>query len=105
MSYEIACNECHYWYKDENCVHAYCHFQDDGGVPPCEEGLEEVPMRYTVSYEGFLFYGDSEGINSCDYDRWEDVQSLIDFYGTVEGLNFEVKDNWYDVIWSNGEWY
>lgn len=61
--------------------------------------------RYTISYKGYLFYGDSEGWNSHDYDRWDDVVSLINAYGSEDGLEFEVKDNEYGVTWKNGEWY
>ncbi len=57
--------------------------------------------RYTVMYEGGLFYGDSDGLNCHDYDRWEDVQNLIYAYGDI----IYVRDNEYGVSWSHGEWY
>ena len=66
-------------------------FNDDG---------EKICGRYTVSYEGYIFVGDSDGLNFHDYDRWEDVASLMGFYGDV----ITVKDNEYGVAWSNGEW-
>lgn len=66
---------------------------DDEGVKICG--------RYTVMYEGYLFCGDSDGLNCHDYDRWEDVQSLIYAYGDI----IEVRDNEYDVHWKGGEWY
>jgi len=65
-----------------------------------EEYLDEGP-RFTVIYDGYLFYGDSEGRNSHDYDRWEDVKELMWAYGDI----ITVKDNYYDVTWENGEWY
>ena len=67
-------------------------FNDDG---------VKICGRYTVSYEGYLFYGDSDGLNSHDYDKWDDVASLIGAYGDI----ITVKDNEYGVTWQNGEWY
>ena len=64
---------------------------DDDGVKICG--------RYTVMYEGYLFFGDSDGLNMHDYDRWEDVQSLIYAYGDF----IEVRDNEYGVTWAKGE--
>ena len=66
---------------------------DDDGVKICG--------RYTVMYEGYLFVGDTDGLNTHDYDRWDDVQSLIYAYGDI----IEVRDNEYGVTWSHGEWY
>ena len=67
-------------------------FNDDG---------EKICGRYTVSYEGYLFVGDSDGINFHDYDRWDEVQSLMNAYPDI----IEVADNEYGVHWKNGEWY
>ena len=65
-----------------------------------EDG-EKIGFRYTVSYEGYLFYGDNEnGWNHHGYDRWEDVQSLINAYGDI----IEVTDNEYGVPFAHGEW-
>ena len=57
--------------------------------------------RYTVSYEGYLFYGDSDGLNRHDYNNWNEVQSLMAAYPDL----IRVDDNEYGVIWENGEWY
>ena len=65
-----------------------------------DEG-EKICERYTVIYEGYLFYGDNDGLNFHDFDRWSDVQELINAYGDM----IEVRDNEYDVHWKNGEWY
>lgn len=65
-----------------------------------DEGVK-ICGRYTVMYEGYLFFGDSDGLNCHDYDRWEDVQSLIYAYGDI----IEMRDNEYDVHWKGGEWY
>lgn len=67
-------------------------FNDDG---------EKICGRYTVIYEGYLFYGDSDGLNFHDYDRWDEVNSLMNAYGDI----ITVKDNEYGVSWANGEWY
>lgn len=65
-----------------------------------EDG-EKICGRYTVSYEGHLFEGDKDGLNFHDYDRWDEVNSLIDAYGDI----IHVKDNEYGVDFGYGEWY
>ena len=60
---------------------------------------EQLP-KYTVWYEGYLFFGDTDGYNEHGYDRWSDVQSLIDAYGDM----IHVNDNEYGVTFSHGEW-
>ena len=65
-----------------------------------DEG-EKIGYRYTVSYEGHIFEGDSDGYNSHGYDRWDDAQSLIYAYGDV----IRVDDNYYGCTWEKGEWY
>lgn len=67
-------------------------FNDDG---------EKICGRYTVIYEGFLFEGDSDGLNFHDYDFWWDVQGLIYAYGDI----ITIKDNAYGLTWQNHEWY
>jgi hypothetical protein len=65
-----------------------------------DEG-EKICGRYTVIYEGVLFYGDSDGLNFHDYDRWDEVSSLMNAHDDF----ITVKDNEYCVTWANGEWY
>ena len=65
-----------------------------------DEG-EKICGRYTIIYEGYLFYGDSDGLNFHDCDRWDEVNSLMNAYGDF----ITVKDNEYGVTWANGEWY
>lgn len=65
---------------------------DDDGV--------KIGSRYTISYEGPLFYEDGDGWNSHDYDSWYAVQGMIQAYGDI----IEVRDNLYGVTWSHGEW-
>ena len=65
-----------------------------------DENGNYAGARYTVMYDGALFYDDDDGLNMHDYDRWDEVQSLIYAYGDI----IEVRDNYYGVLWSNGEW-
>lgn len=65
-----------------------------------DEG-EKICGRYTVIYDGYLFYGDNDGLNFHDYDRWDEVNGLMNAYGDI----ITVKDNEYGVTWANGEWY
>ena len=57
--------------------------------------------RYTVWYEGFLFEGDTDGINEHGYDNWEDAIALYNFYGNM----IHIEDNKYGMTFSNGDWY
>ena len=69
-----------------------------------EDG-EYIGARYTISYRGYLFYGDSDGLNFHDVEDWATVKSFMDAYGYEEDLEFTVKDNEYGVQWFRGEWY
>ena len=60
----------------------------------------EQKARYTVCYEGYLFEGDTDGLNEHDYDRFEDAIALYDAYGDM----IHIKDNLYDVSFDYGEW-
>lgn len=64
-----------------------------------DDGIK-IASRYTIFYEGYLFYGDSDGLNHHDYDNWREVSSLLNAYGDI----ITVKDNEYGVTWENGEW-
>lgn len=91
--------------KNTPCdVDGICPYAMDGECN-CEywcggDDAEDEP-RYSVMYDGYLFDGDSDGLNIHPYEKWEDVQTLINAYGDI----IEVKDNYYDVHWSHGEWY
>lgn len=65
-----------------------------------DEGVK-ICGRYTVIYEGYLFYGDNDGLNMHDMDRWDEVMSLIHAYGDM----ITVNDNEYGVTFAHGEWY
>lgn len=55
--------------------------------------------RYTVWYEGYLFEGDSDGLNEHGYDKWEDAIALYVAYGDM----IRIRDNRYDVTFEYGE--
>jgi len=56
--------------------------------------------RYTVWYEGYLFEGDSDGLNEHGYDKWEDAIALYVACGDM----IHIRDNRYDVTFDYGEW-
>lgn len=61
----------------------------------------EQVYKYTVWYKGYIFVDDKEDdFNEHGYDRWDDVQELIDAYGDM----IHVIDNEYCVSFDNGEW-
>ena len=60
----------------------------------------EQKAKYTVWYEGYLFEGDSDGINEYDTDSWEKAIALYYAYGNM----IHIKDNEYGVSFDNGEW-
>ena len=62
------------------------------------EGIEE--SRYTMRYDGHLFYGDSDGFNIHNIEA-DQVQEMISAYGEHD---IEIVDNDYNVIWRNGSW-
>ena len=69
-----------------------------------EEGIY-IGGRYTVFYEGQLFYGDNNGLNSFETDSWKEVADFLNAYEKYEELDIYVKDNEYQVSWYKGEWY
>ena len=56
--------------------------------------------RYTVSYYGYLFEGDTAGYNTHGYDNINDALALYNEYGNM----IQIKDNEYDVVFESGEW-
>lgn len=56
--------------------------------------------RYTVSYYGYLFEGDTVGYNTHGYDNINDALALYNEYGDM----IQIKDNEYDVVFESGEW-
>ena len=66
-----------------------------------EIDVYEQQYRYTVFYDGYLFYGDTEGYNEHGYDSWEDAIALYDCYGDM----IHIRDNKYEVTFQYDEWY
>lgn len=85
------CGECPYGAEYSRDCEYHC-----GGTEP--------ESKYTVSYKGYLFYGDNDGWNFHDYDNWDEVVSLINAYGMEEDLDFSVRHNETDMVWRMGEW-
>ena len=56
--------------------------------------------RYTVSYYGYLFEGDTAGYNEHGYDNINDALALYNVYGDM----IQIKDNEYNVVFESGEW-
>ena len=56
--------------------------------------------RYTVWYNGYLFYGDTNGYNEHGYDNFDDAIALYYTYGNI----IHIKDNEYGVSFDCGEW-
>lgn len=53
-------------------------------------------MRYKVTYSGYLFEGDTDGLNVRYAERYEDVSWMLRAYEDVE-----IEDTWYGVVRSN----
>ena len=53
-------------------------------------------MRYKVSYEGFIFDGDTDGLNVRYAKKYSDVSWMLGAYEKVE-----IEDLWYGVVRSN----
>lgn len=100
----MDCVNCGYRYADVNengepISLEYCHYEGIEDYMPCQ--YESAPARYTVMYEGYLFMGDSDGLNCHDYDDWKEIQGILGAYGTDF---ITVRDNEYGVYLEKGEW-
>ena len=65
-----------------------------------EVDVYEEVEKYTVWYEGAIFAEDSEGLNTHNYDCWEDAFALYHAYGDM----IHISDNEYDITYEYGEW-
>lgn len=103
MANKLTCAECAFYFGDMDEYgygdRPYCHFCDNDGVPPCE--AEPSTPKYTVVYEGFLFEGDTDGLNRHDTDSHDEAFGIANAYPDI----VYVDDNEYGVTWHNGEWY
>lgn len=66
-------------------------FNDDGIA---------IGARYAVGYDGYLFYGDSDGFNRHEVDNFAEAMDIYNAYPEI----VTVYDNYYDVSFANGEW-
>lgn len=57
--------------------------------------------KYSIIYEGFLFEGDSSGLNIHGYDRWEDALAIYNSYPDM----ITIRDNEYGVSFKDGDWF
>lgn len=60
-----------------------------------------MDLRYKIVYEGYLFYGDSDGLNVRWAGTWSEVEGLLKAYGEDA---ITVYDTQYGVTFENGEW-
>ena len=60
--------------------------------------------RYEIIYEGYLFEGDSDGLNVHPVYNTDEALALIHAYGMDPDLSFMVRDLEYGVSWFRGEW-
>ena len=56
--------------------------------------------RYSIIYEGYLFEGDSKGMNRHDFERFDDALEIYHHYGDI----IQIDDNYYGVSLIGGEW-
>ena len=68
-----------------------------------EIDVYEQKAKYTISYKGYIFEGDSDGWNSRDEDSWEKAISVYDAYADEEN-DMYITDNEYGVTFHRGEW-
>ena len=80
-------------------------YEDDYEEEEPEVWELENDSRYTISYDGFIFDGDSkEETNYINTDNHSFVTDMINNYGQYEDLNLHIKDNYYGISWWLGEW-
>lgn len=80
-----------------NTDNAIGFYTDVFGNEICE--YEQIE-RYTVWYEGYLFEGDTDGLNEHGYDSFKDAMEMYHAYGDM----IHIRDNEYGVSFDYGEW-
>lgn len=94
----MKCTDCVFFWEDDIDGFGVCHC-GDADIAPCE--AEPATAKYTVVYEGFLFEGDTDGLNRHDTDSHDEAFGIADAYPDI----VYVDDNEYGVTYHNGEWY
>ena len=96
--------DCPFYYKDNGDLYPSCHFDAENRFPdelaPCETVNAPMP-RYTVSYDGVLFDGDTEGLNVHHYERWEDAIWVYNGYPDI----VMIEDTETGMTLFHGEWF
>lgn len=102
---ELTCANCVYCWKDEDDSFPCCHYDScgDWDPAPCEqqENDPEGEGEYKVMYQGYIFDGDTDGLNVHYYEDWSEVKSLLDYYGDVMAVEHVISG----AVWEDGEWY
>lgn len=102
---ELKCANCVYYFEDVNDSFPCCHYNScgDWDPAPCEqqENDPEGEGEYKVMYEGYIFDGDTDGLNVHYYEDWSEVKSLLDYYGDVMRVEHVISG----AVWEDGEWY
>ena len=89
--------------RETPCDYGMCPYGAEN-MSQCDFHCGEMfpEYRYTLMYDGVLFYGDKEKNNAHGYNNWEAVEEIMSAYPDV---NFYVVDNYYDVRFSDNAWY
>ena len=57
--------------------------------------------HYKIMYEGYIFDGDTDGLNVHYLEDWSSVTSILDYYGDC----ITVEDLISGAVREDGEWY
>lgn len=66
-----------------------------------EDSYEGEGSRYKITYEGYIFDGDTNGLNVHYLEDWSNVASILNCYGDC----IMVEDLISGAVWEDGEWY
>lgn len=66
-----------------------------------EDSYEGEGSHYKIMYEGYIFDGDTDGLNVHYYEDWSDVKSLLDYYGDIMTVEHVISG----AVWEDGEWF
>lgn len=66
--------------------------------------LDSLPIRYSVTYYGAIFYDDEDSYNTVKTESYNEAIELYKFVSQYDE-NAYLEDNYYGVTLSHGEWY
>ena len=87
--------------------HLYVLNHNNSGVKESYDDKEtwntdyEPEFKYTITYEGALFEGDSDGYNEHYTDSWNECVSLLNAYG--DDVRIRIYDNKYNAVYDSLE--